>query len=97
MSPLDRSKVQALADRAKHLTAISESPSYPILKSIIDAKVQRETRKFIATPTASQQELDYARGMLFGMQSILTIIEKGEEEFKKAMRMARVLDEAEGE
>jgi hypothetical protein len=44
--------------------------------------------------------LDYGRGLLNGLQSALTIIERGEAEFRKAMRQAQTLDAlagAEGE
>lgn len=89
-------KVARLADRAKHLTALHESPSYPIFKEIVEGKIRAETKRFIGTPVVSQQELDYGRGLLNGLQSALVIIERGETEFRKAMRQAQALEALEG-
>ena len=83
-------KVRALADRARHLIAISETPSYPILKEIIEGKINVEIRKFIGVPVVSAQQLDYTRGLLRGMQVVLDVIEKGPKEFEKAMQMANL-------
>jgi hypothetical protein len=93
---LQPDKVRLLADRAKHLTALHESPSFPVFKEIVEAKIRSETRRFIATPVVSQQELDYGRGLLNGLQSALTIIERGEAEFRKAMKQAQTLQTLEG-
>jgi len=83
-------KIHALANRAKHLIAISETPSYPVLKEIVEAKIAAETRKFISTPEVSAQHLDYTRGLLRGMQVVLDVIERGPKEFEQAMRMAQM-------
>jgi len=83
-------KIRTLADRAKHLIAISEMPSYPILKEIVEGKIATETRKFIATPEVSAQHLDYTRGLLRGMQVVLDVIERGPKEFEQAMKMAQL-------
>jgi hypothetical protein len=83
-------KIRALADRAKHLTAISETPSYPVLKEIIEGRINAETRKFIGVPEVSPQHLDYTRGLLRGMQLVLDVIERGPKEFDQAMRMAQL-------
>ena len=83
-------KIRVLADRAKHLIAISETPSYPILKEIVEGKIAAETRKFIATPEVSPQHLDYTRGLLRGMQVVLDVIERGPKEFEQAMKMAQL-------
>ncbi len=79
-----------LADRAKHLIAISETPSYPFLKEIVEGKISAETRKLISTPEVSPQHLDYTRGLLRGMQVVLDVIERGPKEFEQAMRMAQI-------
>ena len=89
-------RVAKLADRAKHLTALSESPSYPVFKEIVEGKIRSETRRFIGTPVVSQQELDYGRGLLNGLQTALLIIERGEKQFELAMRQARALEALEG-
>ena len=96
MSPLDSAKVQELADRATHLTALKNSPSYPTFKQILEEKINRETRVFLRTAKVSQQELDYGRGLLWGLKNALDVIERGEEEFEKAMKMARAIEEVEG-
>ena len=96
VTPPSPESVQRLADRAKHLTALAESPSFPVFKEIIEGKIRSETRKFIGTPVVSQQELDYGRGLLNGLQSALTIIERGEREFERAMKHARALEALEG-
>jgi hypothetical protein len=85
-------KIQTLADRAKHLIAISELPSYPVLKEIVEGKIRTETRKFIGTPDLSDQHLDYTRGLLCGMQVVLDIIEGGPNELARAMKMAQLED-----
>lgn len=90
---MDAEKVTKLADRARHLTALKESPSFPVFKEIVERKIQVETRKFIGTPVVSAQELDYGRGLLNGLQAALSIIEGGEKEFERAMRMAQALDD----
>lgn len=89
----DPAKIQALADRAKHLTALAESPSFPVFKDIIEGKVRMEMRRFIGSPVVSQQELDYGRGLMHGLQSALLIIERGEQEFQRAVKAARVIEE----
>lgn len=86
-------KVARLADRARHLTALHESPSYPIYRDILQAKIDRETERFISTPVVSQQELDYGRGLMNGLRAALTILERGEQEFQRAMKLAQTLDE----
>ncbi len=86
-------KIQALADRAKHLTALAESPSFPVFKDIIEGKVRMEMRRFIGSPVVSQQELDYGRGLMHGLQSALVIIERGEAEFQRAVKMSRAIEE----
>ena len=89
----DADKVRILAERAKHLSALKESPSYPIYRDILEGKIRTETRRFISTPVVSQQELDYGRGLLNGLRSALDVIERGEKQFEQAMRQARLLDE----
>ncbi len=86
-------KIRSLRERAQHLIAISETPSYGALKEIIEAKINVETRKFIGTPEVSQQQLDYTRGLLRGMQIVLDVVEKGPKEFDRAMQMARLSEE----
>ena len=93
--PQPREHVTKLADNARHLTALHESPSFPVFKEIVERKIRSETQRFISTPVVSQQELDYGRGLLNGLRQALAIIEQGEKEFERAMRMARVLDEEE--
>lgn len=92
---MNQEQVTRLADRAKHLTALKESPSYPVFKEIVERKIEVETKRFISTPVVSQQELDYGRGLLNGLQAALGIIERGEKEFERAMRMAQTLEEVE--
>lgn len=89
-------KVEALRERSQHLIALRESPSYPVLREIIDGKVRREVDRFIETPVVSQQELDYGRGFLNGIRLCLMVIEKGEQEFEKAVQQARVLEARKG-
>lgn len=86
-------KIQKLANTAKHLIAISETPSYPVLKEIIEKKIADQTNRFVSTPVVSQQELDYHRGVLHGMRVVLDTIEKGPAEFERAMRQARLSEE----
>ncbi len=82
-------KIRELRDRAEHLIAISQTPSYPILKGIVEGKIRTEVRKFIGTPEISTQHLDYTRGLLRGMQVVLDMIEKGPQEFERAVKMAQ--------
>lgn len=93
--PPSPDKVAALADRARHLTALHESPSYPIYREILQAKIDREIGRFISTPNVSQQELDYGRGLMNGLRAALVILERGEQEFQRAMKLAQVLGEEE--
>ncbi len=86
-------KVKALAAQAHHLIAISETPSYPILKGIVEKKIENETRKFISTPELSDQHLDYTRGLLCGMRVVLDMIEGGQNELARAMILAQQLEE----
>lgn len=85
-------KIREKREEAQHLIAIKESPSYPVLKAIVEEKIQAEFRKFVAEPAVSQQGLDYARGEMFGMQWVLNVIERGEKEFQKAVRMAQTAE-----
>ena len=89
-----RQPPDALADRAKHLIALKESPSYPILKAILEDRIAVETRRLISTPIALPQGLDWGRGFIYGLQSCIATIEKGENELRKAIRQAQVLEEA---
>ena len=93
---LQPDKVAALADRAKHLIAIRESPSYPILKDILEHRIDVETRRLVSIPVALPQGLDWGRGFIYGMQTCLATIEKGEKELEQAIRQARALDALEG-
>lgn len=83
-------------ERATHLVTLKESPSYPVLKEIIETKIRQEMRKFLETPAVSQQELDYFRGRFSGMRIVLDVIEKGEQQLELAIRAAQALEEAEG-
>lgn len=86
-------KVRLLRERAEHLIAISQVPSYPILKEIVEGKIRTETRKLIGTPEITGQHLDYTRGLLMGMQTVLDVIEKGPQELDRAIAMARANEE----
>lgn len=88
-------KIRAQRERAQNLIAIKESSSYPVLKEIVEAKIRREMRTFISTPAVSQQELDYGRGLLAGMQAVLDVVEKGEQQLELAIKQAHLLEEIE--
>lgn len=90
---LDSEKVRQLTDRARHLTAIKSSPSYPVLKDIIEGKIRAEIRRFIGNPSVPAQQLDYGRGFLRGMQTVLDVIERGEKELERAIKAARLLED----
>jgi hypothetical protein len=51
---VDDAKIAALAERATHLTALKNTPSYPILKEIIEGKIRVEMRRFVSTVQVSQ-------------------------------------------
>lgn len=87
-------KIQAQRERAQHLVALRESPSFPIFKEIVETKIRREVNKFIGTAVISQQELDYGRGFFNGLQTALDIIEKGEAQLEAAIRAAQTLEAA---
>lgn len=91
MSSADR--IQRQRERAQHLIALRESPSYPVLKEIVERDIRKEFDKFIKTPAVTDQCLDYARGLMFGMQRVLSIIEKGEQQLEIAVKAARQLEE----
>lgn len=84
-------RIQRQRERGQHLIALRESPSYPVLKSIVETKVAKESRKFISTAAVSQQELDWGRGFMFGMQTVLEIIENGEKVLEQAIKAAQTL------
>lgn len=63
-----------------------------MLKEIIEGKIQLETRKFISVPVVGQQELDYGRGLMRGLLTVLDVIEKGEKEFERALQQARQIE-----
>lgn len=88
-------RIQRQRERGQHLIALRESSSYPILKQIVEAKVAKESRKFISTASVSNQELDWGRGFMFGMQTVLEIIENGEKVLEQAIRAAQALEGAE--
>ena len=69
-----------LAERATHLTAIKNSPSWPTVRELINAKIERELRTFLAASDVDDAKLHYGRGRLQGMRIMLLMVEKGEEE-----------------
>jgi hypothetical protein len=87
---------EELAERATHLIALRESPSYPILKDILEKRIAVETRRLVSTPIALQQGLDWGRGFIYGLQTLVVTIEKGEQELERAIKQARALEALEG-
>lgn len=77
-------------ERAQHLIALRESPSFPVFREILETKIRQQTRRFISVPDLTAQQLDYHRGVLNGLQVALDVIEKGPQEFERAMRLARL-------
>lgn len=90
--PLDEQKVAKLADRAQHLVALKNSPSFPVYRDIIEGRVEAEQRKFVSSAVVSQQALDYARGLMFGLTWAVRVVEDGERAFQRALRQAQTLD-----
>lgn len=91
-----RQPPDALADRATHLIALKESPSFPILKEIMEERIRVETRRLVSTPVALQQGLDWGRGFIYGLQMAIATIEKGEKQLDLAIRQVRALEALEG-
>lgn len=89
-------RIQRQRERAQHLIAIREFPSYPVLKEIVEQRVKRDMMKFIGTPVLSQQEIDFGRGFMFGLQTVIEIVENGEKQLEAAVRQAQALEGAEG-
>lgn len=85
--------IRRLADRGQHLSTLKGHPSYPAFKAIVEKQIENITKKFISTAVVSQQELDYGRGLMNGLQWSIDVIERGEKEFQRAMQLARLEEE----
>lgn len=90
-------KLQEKRDEAQHLISIAASPSWPVVKELLNQKREKEMRRMIGTAVVSQQELDFGRGMLFGFQTFIDLIEKGPAVLERTVRIAQALEGAEEE
>ena len=94
---MNEQQIERQRDKAHHLIAIAETPSWPIVKQLLEEKREKEFRKMVGTAVLSQQELDFGRGMLFGFQTFIDLIEQGPKVLEQAIRQAQALEGAEEE
>lgn len=88
--------VAKLRDRAQHLIELKGSASWPVVKQILEEKIQGKVNVLVGGASLSDTELHYGRGYIQGMKVMVALIEDGEKEFSKAMKAAKALEGAEG-
>ena len=94
--PLSEEKVAALNTRAQHLIAIKESPSWPILKGIIQHQIETKGTVLCAVDAMEDSKLHHLRGHIHGLRYVLAVVEGGEKEFARSVKQARTLEALEG-
>ncbi len=94
---MNAERARELQDRAKHLTAIKNTPSWPVVRDLVQAKFDAHLRTFLALSDVTDTKLHYGRGYLQGMRVMLMMVENGEKAYEDAVAAARALEGAEGE
>lgn len=92
---MNQEKAQILADRATHLTAIKNSPSWPTVKATMEDKIDSQLKLFLGQNSLTDAALHYGRGYIQGMRVMLLMVEGGEKEFEKAIQTAQALEQSE--
>ncbi len=88
--------VARLAERAQHLIAIKESPSWPILRQIIEAQIESKVTVLCSVSDLDDAKLHHLRGHVHGLRYVVAVVEGGEKEFERSVRDARALEALEG-
>ena len=92
---MNQAAVTRLAERAQHLTAVKNSPSWPVVKAILEEQIEKAFSQLVGNATLSNEQLHYGRGRVQGMRVMLLMVEAGEKEYQKAMKAAQALEGAE--
>lgn len=94
---MNQDAASRLAERATHLTAIKNSPSWPFVRDLMLKKIDQKLNTFLGASEVTNEALHYGRGYLQGMKVMLLMVEAGEQEYEKAVRAAQALEGAEEE
>lgn len=88
-------KVRELADRAQHLVAVKNSPSWPVVEAIIRGQIEKKTTMLCGTGDIADSKLHHLRGHIHGLKYVLAVVNGGEKEFEEAVKRAKALEGAE--
>ena len=97
MTRLNPDKVAKLNERAQHLIAIKESPSWPTLRGILEAQIDAKTTLLCGVSDLPEAKLHHLRGHVHGLRYVVEVVENGEKALEKAIQQARALAELEEE
>lgn len=91
---MDPEKVRRLAEQAEHLSALSATPSWPVLRELLERRVNAHVKGFCAPGEKSTQDLDHTRGFICGLRYVIEMVEGGPKQLEKAIQQAQALEEA---
>ena len=92
---MNQKVAQELAARAQHLIAIKNSPSWPVVRDLMQTKIDKHTNTYFGADSLSNEKLHYGRGYIQGMRVMLLMVEAGEQEYERAIKNAQALEGAE--
>lgn len=77
------------AEQAQHLIAIRETPSWPIVRGILEARVDHMRKRYESPEKLDEHDLNYTRGHISGLRYVLDVIENGDKQLAKAIAEAK--------
>lgn len=90
---MNEEKARRLADEARHLVAIKNSPSWPVVEEIIRRQIESKTTVLCSTGDIADSKLHHLRGHIHGLKYVLAVVNGGEKAFEQAVKAAQVLDD----
>ena len=90
---MDEARREQLAATAQHLTHLTKHDSWPTLKQMVRAKIERDAAT-LQTPAPSMdlRGFDFKRGFWAGMNYVINAAENAEQEYQKALRDAEQIE-----
>ena len=96
---MDAEKLKVVGYRAQELGKLKDHASWPVLRQVVDAKLDRVQqsllKRLMAGTSADQREIDRLIGFRAGALWVLDNPDKAEDSLNAALRKATILEEGE--
>lgn len=91
---MDEAKLARLRERAHHLTAVRDFPSWQAVKAVADDK-REKTIAVLCDTSMDDRELHRLRGFISGLAYLVEVVENGEQAFQRALQSVERLQREE--